>query len=154
MALMKWERRGWDPMAELAQMSTQLDRLFERVAGNGGREALTAEMEWAPRVNVSETERVYRIVAEIPGIEKKDVHVKLDEGMLTIEGERRRAKDEKGEKFHRVESYYGRFVRRFTMPEDADDKKIDATFKDGVLTITIDKTVEKKTTRAQEIAVH
>ncbi len=143
-------RRQWgiDPLAELEEMSNRINRLFGRVgmmpAATEGREAL-ALAEWSPTVNVSETDDSFRITAELPGVKKADVHVTLEQGVLTIRGERRREEEKKGERFHRVESYYGSFMRRFTLPETADVQKVDGRFEDGVLTVTIGKTEARKT---------
>ena len=155
MALMKRPTSGWNPMTELEEMSTRLNQLFDRFAlgGNGHREALRQQMEWAPSANISETDDAYRVMAELPGVEKKNVHVALEEGTLTISGEREQREEKKGEKFHRVESYYGTFMRRFAMPEDADENAIDASFDNGMLTVTIRKSPEKKKPRAKEIAI-
>jgi len=146
---------GWSPWSELEEMSTRMNQLFDKLAhtGNGEREALTRAIDWAPNANVSETEREYRVTAELPGVAKEDVHVSLEEGALTIRGERTRREEDKGEKMHRVESFYGSFLRRFAMPEDADEGKIDAKFEDGMLTVTIQKTAAKKPAKAKEIAI-
>lgn len=142
MALMR--RQGWDPMSELEEMSNRINRLFGRVGGDGEREALAAEGQWMPTVDVSETDESYRIRAEIPGVKKEDVQVTLEQNVLTVRGERRRHEEKKEERFHRVESFYGKFVRRFTMPDDADESKVDARFEDGVLTVTVGKSESKK----------
>lgn len=142
MALMR--RQGWDPMSELEEMSNRINRIFGRVGGNGEREALAAEGQWMPTVDVSETDDSYRIRAEIPGVKKEDVQVTLEQNVLTVRGERRRQEEKKEERFHRVESFYGKFVRRFTMPDDADESKVDARFEDGVLTVTVGKSESRK----------
>lgn len=86
--------------------------------------------------------------AELPGVDKADVKVALEQGILTIQGERKQRREEKDEKLHRVESAYGRFVRRFAMPDDVDPEKILATFDKGVLDVRIAKlAVAKKPAR-------
>jgi len=80
---------------------------------------------------------------EIPDIKKEDVKVRVDNGVLTIQGERKQEKDEKGKKFHRIERYYGNFIRSFTLPDNVDETKIGATFKDGMLNLQVPKSTRK-----------
>lgn len=144
----------WDPFREMEDLSTRMNRLFglTRFAGNGERELL-ATNDWAPSCDISETDTEYRIHAELPNVKKEDVRVTLEDGVLTIQGERREEKEQKDVRVHRRELSYGHFMRRFTMPDDADDAKVDATFKDGMLNVSIART-KAKVTKAKEIAVH
>jgi HSP20 family protein len=100
--------------------------------------------DWAPRVDIAETDKEFSIKAEIPDVKKEDVKVLVDNGILTIKGERKQEKEEKGKKFHRVERFYGSFTRSFTLPDNVDESKIEASFKDGMLNLTIPKTAETK----------
>jgi HSP20 family protein len=100
--------------------------------------------DWSPRVDISETDNEFVIKAEIPEVKKEDVKVSVDNGVLTVRGERKQEKEEKGKKFHRVERYYGSFVRSFTLPDNVDGTKIKASFKDGMLNVQIPKTAEAK----------
>jgi HSP20 family protein len=100
--------------------------------------------DWSPRVDISETDNEFVVKAEIPEVKKEDVKVSVDNGVLTIQGERKQEKEEKGKKFHRVERYYGSFVRSFTLPDNVDETKVKATFKDGMLSLQIPKTAETK----------
>lgn len=137
MALIKWE-----PMREIEDM---FDR-YTRAMGwpsNRGQELITTG-DWSPRVDISETDNEFIVKAEIPEVKKEDVKVSVDNGVLTIQGERKQEKEEKGEKFHRVERYYGSFVRSFTLPDNVDETKVKATFKDGMLNLQIPKTAETK----------
>jgi len=84
------------------------------------------------------------IKAEIPRSNKEDVKVSVDNGIVTIQGERKQEKEEKGKRFHRIERFYGNFVRSFTLPDNVDEAKIKATFKDGMLTLQIPKAAEAK----------
>lgn len=145
----------WDPFREMEELSNRLNRSlgFGRMFGNGGETEALSQEDWYPACDVSETEKEYRVRAEIPRVDRKDVHVTLDNGVLTIQGTRKETKEEKGEKFHRRELAYGNFVRRFTLPPDADEKKIDASFKDGVLSVTIPRSASKEP-RAKEIDIH
>jgi HSP20 family protein len=117
----------------------------------GEREALSIA-DWTPSCNVSETNEEYRIEAELPGVKQQDVEVKVEDRVVTLRGERREEKEEKGKKFHRVESSYGSFMRSFTLPEDADEEQVSAEFKDGLLKVRIRRTVPKES-KARTIAV-
>ena len=97
------------------------------------------EMEWSPVADISETDTEYLVKAELPGVKREDVKVTQEDGVLTIEGERKYEKEEKGEKAHRVERFYGTFSRSFSIPQDADAKAIRAETKDGVLNVHIPK---------------
>ena len=98
----------------------------------------------APRVDIAETDKEFSIKAEIPEVKKEDVKVTVDNGVLTIRGERKQEKEEKDKKFHRVERFYGSFMRSFTLPDNVDESKIEASFKDGMLNLTIPKTEATK----------
>ncbi len=153
MQLMR-RQEAWDPFREMEDLSNRMDRLIglTRWPGNGQRELLAAS-DWSPSCDISETETEYRIHAELPNVKKDDVKVTLESGVLTIQGDRREEKEQKGETFHRRELSYGHFLRRFTMPTDADEAKVDATFKDGMLNVVIARS-KAKAPKAKEIAVH
>jgi HSP20 family protein len=144
---------SWDPIRELEEIGSRFNRLFGTFRlGDGEKEAI-ALGDWAPSCNISEDEKSYFIRAELPEVKREDVHVSLEKGILTIEGERKLEKEEKGVKFHRRELAYGKFVRRFELPEEVDETKIDAVFKDGMLNVTLVKTVPKMP-KVREITVH
>lgn len=126
----------WDPIKELEEISARLNRFFGRSTAPPESNQL-AVPEWTPSADISETDAGYLIKAEIPGVNKEDVSVTIQEGTLTISGERRQEKEEKGWKYHRIERSYGRFVRSFRMPEDADESAVKAEFKDGMLNVTL-----------------
>jgi HSP20 family protein len=109
--------------------------------------------EWSPAADISETENEYLVRAELPGVKREDVKVSLEEGTLTIEGERKQEKEEKGRRMHRIERFYGSFCRRFSLPEDADATGIRAETKDGVLNVHIPKSKVLKP-KAIEIKVN
>ena len=98
--------------------------------------------DWSPNVNISETEKEVQVMADLPGIEQKDVDVTLDNGMLTIKGEKKAEKEEKDKGFHRYECSYSSFERSFTLPREVEEEKAEANFKNGVLTIKLPKTFE------------
>ena len=127
----------WDPVRDFDEMSERMSRLMARPAW-GTEEALVTA-DWAPIVDIQESDKEYLVKAELPEVKKDDVKVNIKDGVLTLEGERHQEKEEKDKKFHRVERSYGKFVLCFTMPEDADDKKVQAEFKDGVLNVHIGK---------------
>jgi HSP20 family protein len=95
--------------------------------------------DWVPLVDVTETPKEYVIKAELPEIKKEDVKVAIEDGVLTIQGERKTEKEEKDRKVHRIERSYGKFLRSFSVPADVDDKKVLAEFKEGVLVVSIPK---------------
>ena len=143
----------WDPFNELEDISNRLNRMFGRSAApaTAGHEMVKVT-DWMPSVDISETEKAYLIKAEIPEVKKEDVKVTVDNGVLTIQGERKMEKEEKGKKFHRIERSYGSFLRSFRIPDGVDDTKAKAEFKDGMITVTLPKS-EKAKTKAVEIAV-
>ena len=109
-----------------------------------GSQEVIATGDWAPRVDIAETEKAFEIKAEIPEVKKEDVKVTVHNGVLTIQGNRKQETEEKGKKFHRVERFYGSFTRSFTLPENVDEADISASFKGGMLTLQIQKTEEAK----------
>jgi HSP20 family protein len=103
-----------------------------------------SQLQWSPSADISETDQEYLVRAELPAIQKEDVHVTLEDGVLTIRGERRQRQTEKTERFHRVESFSGEFSRSFSLPDDADAAGVRAESKDGVLTVHIPKRAVSK----------
>lgn len=142
----------WDPFRELEEMSDRLNRMVTRPATRtNGKESLTVA-DWMPTVDISETAGEYVIQAELPEVKKDDVKVTLEEGVLTIQGQRRQEKDEKTTKYHRIERSYGTFVRSFSLPDQVNESGVKAEFKDGVLNLHIPKS-EKAKPRAIEVKV-
>lgn len=133
----------WDPFREMEGMldpySRSLDWPF-----CGGRNLNMTGADWAPRADISETDAEFCITAEVPGIKREDVKIDIDDHVLSIRGENKQEKEEKGKKFLRIERYYGSFNRSFSLPENVNEDKIEAVFKDGMLTLTIPKTEVKK----------
>jgi len=109
-----------------------------------GQEEPMAVTEWAPLVDISEDDKEYRIKVELPEVKKENVKVTAEEGTLTIMGERKFEQEEKGRKYHRVERAYGSFGRSFSLPDDASPAKVNAEFKDGVLTVHLVKDEKAK----------
>jgi HSP20 family protein len=135
----------WDPFRELEDMSNRLNRVFGRpLARLEPNSEMLTMADWTPSADISETDTAYLIKAEIPGVNKEDVKVTIQNGMLTIQGERKMEKEEKDKKFHRIERSYGSFMRSFRVPEDADESAVKAEFKDGVLNVTLTKSAKAK----------
>lgn len=133
---------------DMEEMSDRLNRFFARPYE---KETLKVT-EWVPAVDIQETETEYLVKAELPEVEKKDVKVMLEGNVLSIEGERKQEKEEKGKKFHRIERSYGSFLRTFTVPEEVEPTKLTAEFKDGMLTVRLPKG-EKARSKAIEVKV-
>jgi HSP20 family protein len=102
-------------------------------------ELVDSQLQWSPSADISETDQEYLVRAELPAVRKEDVQVTLEDGVLTIRGERRQRQTEKTEKFHRIESFSGEFSRAFSLPDDAEAAGVRAESKDGVLTVHIPK---------------
>jgi len=98
---------------------------------------------FVPSIDVSETENQFMITAELPGMKKEDINISLENGRLSISGERSFENEEKGKTYHRVETQYGSFNRSFQLPDNVSEESITATYEDGLLNITIDKSEDK-----------
>ena len=150
-----WEplKTRWNPFRELEEMEKRLSTIFGRQAmrADGEKEALTVA-EWSPLVDIAEDEKEYLIKAEIPDIKKEDVKLTVQDDVLTISGERKSEKEDKGKKYHRIERTYGSFMRSFTLPEDADGSKVSAEYKDGMLNVRLPKS-EKAKPKSIEVKV-
>ena len=143
----------WVSFHELEEMSERLNRVFNRPVARSadGKEAITVA-DWIPTVDIAEMEAEYQIKAELPEVKKEDVKVTVEDGVLTIQGERRHEIEEKGKKYHRVERSYGSFVRSFTLPDHVDDTKVKAEYKEGVLHLHLPKS-EKAKPKAIDVKV-
>jgi HSP20 family protein len=106
----------------------------------------TTFANWEPPVDIQENEKEFILKADLPDVKKEDVKVEFDDGVLTVEGDRKQEKEEKGKRFHKIERSYGRFVRRFALPTDVDGVHAKAEFKDGVLHVHLPKTATAKAT--------
>ncbi len=100
--------------------------------------------DWSPQVDIAESPQEFTIKAELPEINKDDVKVTIENGVLTLQGERKREIEQKDKKFHRIERFYGSFSRSFSLPDSVDASAAKATFKDGVLSLQIPKVAEVK----------
>lgn len=135
----------WDPFVELEDVSKHLNRIFGRFPSRAepSRELLTMA-DWTPSVDISETDTAYVIKGEIPGVNKEDVRINIEAGMITIRGERKQEKEEKDKKFHRIERSYGSFMRSFRLPDNVDETAVRAEFKDGMINVTLPKSAKSK----------
>lgn len=143
----------WSPLQELEEVQNRLASLIGSRHLKGGRNGEKEAMmtaEWSPSVDVMEDKTAYHIKADLPEVKKEDVKVTISNGVLMLLGERKFDKEEKGKKYHRIERAYGSFMRTFDLPDDAATEKVSAEFKDGVLTVCIEKS-EKA--RPKEIEV-
>jgi HSP20 family protein len=137
----------WQPINRPATWNTGVDRLFNEFMGRTFREmdSETASCgSWSPAVNILESEEGIVITADLPGLKAEDVEVTVDNGVLTIKGERTLEEAAEGETYHRVERSYGSFERSFSIPNSVDPKKIEARFVNGEMTVTLPKRDESK----------
>ena len=144
------ELTKWEPLREIEDFFDRYTRALafpfprgSEMISNGG---------WAPRVDVSENDAAFVIKAEIPGVEKDDVKVTLENGVLTLQGERRQEREEKGWRFHRMERSYGHFMRSFSLPANVDESHLKASFHDGLLEVDLPK-LEKTHSQAVQVPV-
>ncbi len=136
----------------LAQLHQEIDRLFDTVFrgfaawpfGNEGPVARLGEGILKPTLDIGATEKEYTITVEVPGVDEKDIQIELAGNTLTIRGEKRQEKEEKDKNFYRMERAYGTFQRVLSLPDDADQEHIEASFSKGVLTITIPRRAQRQ----------
>ena len=145
--------RTRNPLKELEDFERRLAAMLgtREPTGHGGKEALTVA-QWSPLVDITEDDKEYLIKAELPGMKKEDVRLTVENAILAISGERIFEKEEQGRKYHRIERAYGSFVRRFSLPEDADGSRVSADYADGMLQVHLPKSQKAKPT-AIEITV-
>ena len=132
----------WHPFGELDEAQSRITRFlgaFPNRMGTGNGHSLMVA-DWSPLVDITEDDHEYLFKAELPEMKKDDVKVTVENGILSISGERKAEKEEQKRKFHRIERSYGTFRRSFTLPEDADSKKVTAEFRDGVLKVHLPTT--------------
>lgn len=140
----------FDPFRELATMQDRMNRIFGDVYSRRMDDELMARGAWMPPVDVYENDQ-HEIVlkAELPGLSREDIEVRVENNTLTIKGERKRETDVKEEQYHRVERSYGAFTRSFSLPSSVDAEKVKADFRDGLLTVTLPAKEESKPRQIQ-----
>ena len=131
----------WDPFRDMATLQNRLNQLFSDY-GRGTDELTTAG--FVPPVDIYEDEHSVSLKLEVPGIEEKDLDVRVENNTLTVRGERKFEREEKEENFHRIERRYGSFARSFTLPQTVDAEKVEANYVNGVLQIRLAKKAEAK----------
>ena len=141
----------WEPFRGLLNLQERMNRLFEESARgmNRGQEEDWAVGAWAPAVDIYEKGSDLVLKAELPGVDPKDVDIRIENNVLMLKGERKFEDETKREDYHRVERAYGSFTRAFTLPSTVDTSKVKAEYKDGVLRITLPKREEAKPKQIQ-----
>ena len=141
----------WDPFRELQNLENDMNRLFRRQLSGASRpEETLTNSQFAPPVDVYEDDSRLSLKMDVPGIDAKDLDIRVDGNLLTVSGERKFEKEEKKENFRRVEREYGSFSRSFTLPSSADTNNINANFENGTLRIDITK---RANSRAKQIQI-
>ena len=133
----------FDPFREFVTLQDRMNRLFRETQPEGREEALTTST-FAPPVDVYEDEHNITLKIEVPGIDEKDIDVRIENNTLTVHGDRKFEKEEKEENYRRVERQYGSFTRTFTLPQTVDTENVAATYDKGVLKIALPKKAEAK----------
>lgn len=135
---------NWEPFREVEEFMNRMTPALTRWRrdNNGGQ-----VIQWAPTADISETDKEYVIRAELPGVPRDDVKLSIEDGVLTLSGERQHQKEDKNERFHRIERFQGCFARSFSLPDSADTSRIQAESRDGTLTVHIPKTAKAETKR-------
>lgn len=133
----------WDPFREFSTLQDRMNRLFQDSFGQGREEALTTS-SFAPAVDVYEDEHNITLKIEVPGIDEKDIDIRVENNLLTVHGERKFEKEEKEENYRRVERQYGSFTRSFNLPTTVDAENISADYDRGVLKVKLVKKAEAK----------
>jgi HSP20 family protein len=134
----------WDPFREFSTLQDRMNRLFRDSYGPEGREENLSNTSFAPPVDVYEDEHSVNLNIEVPGVDEKDIDVRIENNVLTVHGERKFEKEEKQENFRRVERQYGSFTRTFTLPTTVDAEKVAASYDKGILKIALPKKAEAK----------
>ncbi len=140
MAIIRWN----DPFRDLAALQDRMNRLFEATIPRTRNEEELFTGTWAPPVDIYETKDKITLKAELPGFDEKQINLRFEDGVLTIEGERKFEKESGDENYHRVERSYGKFVRSFAIPAGVEGDRIAANFSNGVLTVDLPKREETK----------
>jgi HSP20 family protein len=134
----------WDPFRDLVTLREKMNRLFEDTLPFRGEEKELIAGSWTPAVDIYEKENALVLTTELPGLDEKDIEIKIEDNSLTLKGERKFEKETKEDDYHRIERSYGSFSRSFTLPRYIDEDKINAEYENGVLKITMPKKAELK----------
>src|SRR5437879_962218 len=134
----------WDPFREFSTLQDRMNRLFQESFGREGREESLTTTRFAPAVDVYEDEHNVTLKIEVPGIDEKDIDVRIEGNTLSVHGERKFEKEEKEENYRRIERQYGSFTRSFTLPSSVDTSQVSANYDKGVLKVNLAKKAEAK----------
>jgi HSP20 family protein len=134
----------WDPYREFSTLQDRMNRLFNASFNSEGRDESLTTSSFAPAVDVYEDEHDITLKIEVPGIDEKDIDVRIENNTLTVHGERKIEKEEKEENYRRIERQYGSFTRTFTLPNTVDSDSVSATYEKGVLKVKLAKKAEAK----------
>ncbi len=138
----------WDPFRDLTSIQDEINQMFDRVFGRrgsvAGGESAAGRAAWAPAVDISERQDAYVVTAEVPGVKPEDLDVTMEDGLLTIQGERHVEEETSDRQYHRVERRYGSFRRSVTLPSQVRADAIEASYSDGVLQVVVPKAEEAK----------
>ena len=142
---MAWELMNTNPFEDIEKARSETDRLLDTfLFGTPQKRDFREEVEWLPAVDVAETKDEIVVNAEVPGMDPKEFDISLSEGTLTIKGEKKQEKEEKEKNYHLIERSHGSFTRSILLPTDVQSEKISASYKDGILKITLPKSEEAK----------
>jgi HSP20 family protein len=137
----------WNPLRAMDEAQNRFNPFFlagfPNRMGSGEIHSLTVA-DWSPEVDISQDDHEYLLKADLPEMKKDDVRVTVEDGVLSVSGERKGVKDDQKKKFHRIERSFGTFRRSFTLPEDADSTKVTAEFRDGVLKVHLPTTTKAR----------
>ncbi|HEY2959957.1 MAG TPA: Hsp20/alpha crystallin family protein [Actinomycetota bacterium] len=140
----------WDPFQDLLAIQDEMNQVFGRALGRGERGGGEAAARgWAPALDIAERNDAYVVTVEVPGIKPEELEITVEDGTLTISGERRFESETKEQQFHRVERRYGAFRRSITLPAGVRADAIDASFEDGLLKVVVPKAEEAKPRRIE-----
>jgi len=144
MELVRWRPRRYVPA-----VSDDIDRAFDRLMRNWVSPVSFSELDWNPSIDVSESDDEIVVKAEIPGVPVEDIDISVDDNNLVISGEKKQESEEQGKNYYRAERSYGSFGRSFALPSGADVESVKASSKDGVLSIVIPKSDERKSRKIE-----
>ena len=127
----------WDPVREMEELVRGMQRMFATLSSADDESMILTQ--WTPSVDIAENDKEFVVKAELPDVKKEDIKVNIEDGTLSISGERKAEKEEKNVKFHRIERAYGHFERTFSLPTEANADKITSEYKEGILTVHLPK---------------
>lgn len=135
----------WDPFRDIMVLRDRMNRLFEDLVSSPRlEESDIIQSNWSPAVDIYETENELVLTAELPGVDEKEVEIKVEDNTLSLKGERKFEKETREENYHRIERAYGSFSRSFSLPNYVDQDKISAEYENGLLKIHLPKKPEVK----------